>query len=537
MKKIGMFRIGFIKNMKEYPQDIKRKAGIPYVDFNSLNAFIDAQWDDRFNTTLCYDDAGNEVSATSTNIKFILVNTGYTESTSGDTLFARFDRNSPAGLDTMGWQGVEIVTETEFQNGFLDASTNNQFSSYTFGANYAQISRILNELTQGDAFSEENCRKLVQMSFAAAVDNQELAVVSNHYNADKMISFFPLTDIRSVVGDKIFLKMEKNKFSDTVKWYGAFVVTESELKDELLDYFVFHAGYFSFDTTAKVNAFYDALAEKAMKENWKWSDASQNVTFSQPILKSYLEYTYYRLLDEDAEAERKDVPLKIITENNKRYFNSGLLDRNFRQIIIVGDAMDLQQEIPGVGICTWKMMRNIHAYSHNAPEVARMFKENELPGIATYFEDYRQVVFDARLDIHTNDNHIFEDGVARGRLPKYQDEYNRVKDNEMERELLLARIARDFDSARDRAKLMAERNYKLAVPQFWKETGEIQFLLPIYLGEREEAEKPQCALVLSLDKTGRRWYYRGETILTLDMAYSNTRLIAKPDVFWLNDLV
>ncbi|MBQ8622093.1 MAG: DUF3825 domain-containing protein [Oscillospiraceae bacterium] len=538
MTKIGMFRIGFIKNMREYPQVIKSKAGISYVDFNFLNTFIDAQWDDRFNTTLCYDEAGNEVDATSANIKFFLVNTGYTESISGDTLYARFDRNSPAELDTMGWQGVEIETKMEFQNSFLDTTcTHNLFSSYSYGANYAKVSRILTELTQGDVFSEEDCRNLVQASFVAAMDNQELAVVSNHYNSDKQISFFPLADIRSAVGDKLFLKMERNWFSDTVKWYGAFVVTESELKDELLDYFVFHTGYFSFDTNAKVNAFYDGLAEKAMKENWKWTDATQNATYSQPILKSYLEYTYYRLLDEDAEAERKNIPLKIITENGKRYFNSGLLDRNFRQIIIVGDVLDLQQEIPGMGTCTWKMMRNIHAYSHNAPEIARMFKENELPGIATYFEDYRQVVFDARLDIHTNDNHIFEDGVARGRLPKYQDEYNRVKDNEVEKDLLLARIARDFDSARDRAKLMAERNYKLAVPQFWKETGEIQFLLPIYLGEREEAEKPQCALVLSLDKTGRRWYYRGETILTLDMAYNNTRLIAKPDVFWLNDLV
>lgn len=538
MKKDGICRIGYIKNLREYPLAIKRKAGISFVDFAALNVFVDAQWDDRFNTTLCYDVTGNKVDTISSNIKFFLVNTGYFDSTSGDVLYARFERNVPAALDAKGWQGVEIVTEVEFQNSFLDTSrADKQFSSYSFGANYAQVGRILNELTQTDSFSEEKCRDLVQASYAAAVENQQLAEVTHHYNTNKKISFFPLEDLRSVVGDKLFLKMDKNKYSDTIKWYGAFVVTESELKEELLDYYVFHTGYFAFDTTAKANAFYDALAEKAMKENWKWSDASQNVTYSQPILKSYLEYTYYRLLDEDTEAEQKNVPEKIVTDKNKRYFNSGLLDRNFRQIIIVGDAMDLQQEIPGMGTCIWKMMRNIHAYSHNAPEIARMFRENELPGIATYFEDYRQVVFDAQLDIHTNDHHIFEDGVARGRLPKYQDEYNKVKDNEAEKDLLLARIARDFDSARNRAKLMAERNYKLAVPQFWKETGEIQFLLPIYLGEREEAEKPQCALVLSLDNSGRRPYYRGETILTLDMAYNNTRLIAKPDVFWLNDLV
>ncbi len=146
-------------------------------------------------------------------------------------------------------------------------------------------------------------------------------------------------------------------------------------------------------------------------------------------------------------------------------------------------------------------------------------------------------MFDARYAIKLNDLHIFEDGVERKRLPKYDEEYQRCKDNPEAKNMLLARIARDFDSAIQRAKLLAERNYKLAVPQFWRETGEIQFLLPIYLGELEEADRPQCALALSLDRSGRVPYYRGATILTLDMAYNNARLIAKPDVFWLDTTV
>ena len=62
-------------------------------------------------------------------------------------------------------------------------------------------------------------------------------------------------------------------------------------------------------------------------------------------------------------------------------------------------------------------------------------------------------------------------------------------------------------------------------------------MLPIYLGELEEADQPHCALALSYDDTGRVKYYRGETILTLSMAYNNARLIAKPDVFWLDTVV
>ena len=44
-------------------------------------------------------------------------------------------------------------------------------------------------------------------------------------------------------------------------------------------------------------------------------------------------------------------------------------------------------------------------------------------------------------------------------------------------------------------------------------------------------------MALSYDDTGRVKYYRGETILTLSMAYNNARLIAKPDVFWLDTVV
>lgn len=538
MEKNGLLRIGYIRNMREYPQTIRDKAGIAYIDFGEFNSFIDSQWDNRFNSVLCYNETGDEVSSDSENIKFFLIDTGYRSKTSNDRLYARFFRNDPSSLDGYGWYGVIIETKAEFLAAFQNnVCTDDSFDSYSYVGSYAPIMRVLSELMQRDDLSEDYCRKLIQDSYHAAKTDGKLAVVSNQYNNEKQISFFPLEGIVSSTGKRLFVKMDKNRSPGIIKWFGAFVVAEDELKDELLSFYIFHTGYFTFESTAKVNAFYDALAEKAMKENWKWSDSTQNIIYTQPILKSYLEYTYYRLLDEDAEAEQKNKPIKIITEKGKRYFNSGLLDRNFRQIIIVGDALDLQHDIPGLGKCKWKMMANIRAFSHNEHEIARMFFENELPGIASYFEDYRQVVFDASLDIHTNDNHIFEDGVARGRLPKYQDEYNRVKENESEKDLLLARIARDFDSARDRAKLMAERNYKLAVPQFWKETGEIQFLLPIYLGEREEAEKPQCALVLSLDTSGRRSYYRGETILTLDMAYNNTRLIAKPDVFWLNDLV
>lgn len=71
-----------------------------------------------------------------------------------------------------------------------------------------------------------------------------------------------------------------------------------------------------------------------------------------------------------------------------------------------------------------------------------------------------------------------------------------------------------------------EANYKTVVPQWYN--GKIQLLAPLYLSN---PEKPDLALVLSLadDKT----VYYGHTCLTMEKAYNNARLIARPDSYWL----
>lgn len=73
---------------------------------------------------------------------------------------------------------------------------------------------------------------------------------------------------------------------------------------------------------------------------------------------------------------------------------------------------------------------------------------------------------------------------------------------------------------------MPERaNYKLAVPQYFN--CNIQLLLPLCLND---GITPDMALVVSKNEAG---FYQGHTCLTLEMAYSNARLIAKPQNNWL----
>ena len=69
-------------------------------------------------------------------------------------------------------------------------------------------------------------------------------------------------------------------------------------------------------------------------------------------------------------------------------------------------------------------------------------------------------------------------------------------------------------------------NYKIAVPQYYNQ--KIQLLLPLCL---VNPDRPDLALVVT--KNEEYNYYQGHTCLTLDMAYNNARLIAKPESNWL----
>ena len=75
-------------------------------------------------------------------------------------------------------------------------------------------------------------------------------------------------------------------------------------------------------------------------------------------------------------------------------------------------------------------------------------------------------------------------------------------------------------------KLKVSANYKLAVPQYFN--GKIQLLLPLCLND---GVTPDLALVVTKNDSGN--FYQGHTCLTMDMAYSNARLIAKPTTNWL----
>ena len=78
------------------------------------------------------------------------------------------------------------------------------------------------------------------------------------------------------------------------------------------------------------------------------------------------------------------------------------------------------------------------------------------------------------------------------------------------------------------ARKTAEFIPSMVVPQLYG--GTIQYLLPICL---TDPDKPDLAMTISR----MEGYYVGNTCLTLEMAYSNARLLAVPTAPWLAELV
>ena len=72
-----------------------------------------------------------------------------------------------------------------------------------------------------------------------------------------------------------------------------------------------------------------------------------------------------------------------------------------------------------------------------------------------------------------------------------------------------------------------EWNFKTAIPMYYPSNNKMSLLLPLSLLDDDVID---LALVTERTKSGN---YLGHTILPLDWAYSNARLITRPDSDWL----
>lgn len=242
---------------------------------------------------------------------------------------------------------------------------------------------------------------------------------------------------------------------------------------------------FDFTYCGNYNRQIERLARMA-PEKWDFGQAGDN-----GILKGYLEQTFRRLYEEG----------KVRETETYAIFHTGLLncyDQPIYAYFVPNLIPDRQK---------WFLEGFYTEYFLLKAQITK------LPEKAEYVEDFADLVFDTRLEIVPQYEHIFGDEENVRRLPE------NVRESRMGVSL--------FDGALRRTRRMLEADYRTAIPQYYDHS--IQLLIPVCL---REPGRPDVALVCM--KTADNSRYLGRTCLTLKMAYHNARLLSRMEGSWLH---
>lgn len=278
---------------------------------------------------------------------------------------------------------------------------------------------------------------------------------------------------------------------------------------------------------------YHRLSALALPEDWRFQNSEDD---DLPILRSYIFYTFLRLMREQKVAEFK--------RDNECWaaFNTGLVNNMYEPIFAL-----FQKNVKGTK--DWKLL-DFCVPRDNKVGRTLVSYFNPLPEPAKYFENPADVVLNPDSEIHMSFQHVIRDGIARDRFPEEflkqnlpasvtpgEFEYELSQNRETFLNYLADRIMMDdrvqrairnrIGDALDLAKKKARWNYKTAIPQYYPTRNEMSLLLPLAL---VSDTKVDIALIVNRLPVGS---YEAPTVLPLDLAYNNARLVCRPDSDWL----
>ena len=240
------------------------------------------------------------------------------------------------------------------------------------------------------------------------------------------------------------------------------------------------------------------LANLAQPETWSFGKDRDKDPYR--ILRNYFQFTYNRLSEES----------KILTSKDGlfRCMNTGLMTKYNQDIV----AIFSQSKENGEGKLPWYL-------NGFFKETDRFFTStfDSLPELASYVNNPEDLIFNQSYEIRIQKEHVIDDNYERFVTAGYTD-----------KELISALL----DSAKSTLLKKLVRNFKLALPFYYRnsETNEkkIQLLVPIYF----PGANVKLAFVLNKLSTREAFYYEAITVLPVEWAYMNARLIVRPDEEW-----
>lgn len=244
---------------------------------------------------------------------------------------------------------------------------------------------------------------------------------------------------------------------------------------------------------------FEKLAKLAKDEDWNFKRTefiSQYKKQSFPVLTNYLNYTFLRLQDEGKIVYSKD--------NDKACFNTGLQTQRGKDIFA---TFFRNRQAEEKNQPDWTLYAFCDSYSD------KLEPFHPLPELANYITNVDDLVFNTQYEIEANLEHFLKHN--ENRLPEVLRGNLRMAENVI-------------NGAIQSLKGLIRRNYKIAIPHWYD--NKIQLLLPLVLTNEEGI----ADLALVVDRDDNRKIYRGTTILSMDMAYVDARLITKPADEWLN---
>ena len=301
-----------------------------------------------------------------------------------------------------------------------------------------------------------------------------------------------------------------------------------------------------------------ALKDLAQDEAW-----TVDADWPDGVLWQYLKLTYARLEQQG----------KIFCGDGCRLFNTGLFDKDYEAIyayLIPNNKQGKQS-----WFCAKFARRDDHVMRQNLPHDLER---------ASWFDKFDDLFFDASKEVFPNYEHCMLDNAARlpaelferlmgkeeyRKVVQFFDKLNSVDDNEAEdvRQIaneyginvsdegsplfrdpkqnlarqflkglsgfdnLYADLKRELNNAICVAKKVVSSDYAAAVPTFYPMANSFALMLPLSFNHEGKID---CALVTVRNKSGA---YEGKTILSIGMAYSNARILRKPDAHWMTQCI
>lgn len=283
-----------------------------------------------------------------------------------------------------------------------------------------------------------------------------------------------------------------------------------------------------------INIFLNRLAEMSLKENWSYVNGLPKYP-NHPILWSYVKYTFCRLQHQN----------RIAHSINKEYaaFNTGLVDYRYMPIIAL-----FKRNSPGKK-SQWMFYDFVISGEGNGKKINQLFESEVIA--ATYTDNPTELVYDVNLGIPNIDyEHIIvnraerlpyellkQSGIRNFELintdlmesnEEKRAYYSALKDAIKNDSVAYRNLVDRMESAIKLAIKRVRWNYKNAVPMFYPKENRMCLLLPLCL---IDDNREDLALVVKRTPANK---YEGATIISLDWAYTDARVVARPNSEWLD---